>query len=227
MPTPGPGRHRRRPPRVTPEILRLLHNPLGRRASRRRASTLLVAVAVAVTVGHTVSAAEDARRRWGTTAVVVVAQQDIEAGTALAASMLRLERRPVGLVPAGALTDLPVGRRVHSPVMAGEAIPAERLARHGSGSTAARLLEGTAAISVPLGPMPVPLDRGDRVDVLAPPATGDEWDPVAPVEVRTVAAAAEVIEVGPGHVTLMVDRSEVGPTAAAVLGGALTVVLTG
>ena len=88
-----------------------------------------------------------------------------------------------------------------------------------------------AAVAVPLGTAPPPLAVGDWVDVLAP-ARGapDPWStPIdeVPDAVEVVARGAEVLELQEQHATLRVARDEVDATAAAVLAGTLTLVLTG
>ena len=206
-----------------------LRSPLVFRVLRRRTSAWLLALLVGAAVAAIVSDAEADRRAWGRRAAVVVALRDLEAGEELAPGDVDLRERPVAVVPAGALRALPLGRRLAADVVAGEALVGERLAREGAGSTGARL-DGDAAVTVPLGGAPPPLAVGDRVDVLAPAArSADPWsEPGAgsPDGVEVVARGAEVLALQEGHATLRVARGEVDATAAAVLAGTLTLVLT-
>lgn len=208
-----------------------LRSPLAFRVLRRRTGAWLVALVVATAVGALASDAQADRRAWGRRVQVVVALRHLEAGDRLGAADAELRDWPEAVVPEGALRSLPIGRRLSAAVVAGEALVGDRLARDGAGSTGARLDGDAAAVTVPLGGAPPPLAVGDRVDVLAPahraadPWSEPEQEPTDAVLV--VARGAEVLALEEGHATLRVGRDEVDATAAAVLAGTLTLVLTG
>lgn len=178
-----------------------------------------------VGVAVLVSDAAAVRAGWGAEHEVVVAVRDLSAGTLIGPDDVTVARRPAVVVPSGALDEAPVGRRVAADVLAGEILPRSRVARSGTGSTAARLPHGSAAVAVPLGAAPPPIQVGDRVDVLAPEHDAGSWD--GPAQVVVVARGAEVLEVGDGYATLVIERRHVEQTAAAVLAGTLTLALTG
>lgn len=200
---------------------------LARRAARRRLGALLVAITVAAAVSLAAAAAERDRRAWGATAEVVVMRRSAAPGHELRADDVELRRLPAGMLPTEAVSEDPTGRRLAAGVVAGEVLVPSRLAKGGTGSAAARLSDGSAAVTVPSSLGPDEIAVGDRVDVLAPTAASDDpWGGRSgPVEV--VARGAEVIGVRDAHVTLSIRRSELEPTAAAILDGTLTIALTG
>jgi Flp pilus assembly protein CpaB len=206
-------------------LRRRARSPLARRVARSRGGAFLLAAIVACVVGTVVADAESARARWGSTGLVAVALEDLEAGSELGPDVVALRHHPEGLLPDGAVREVPEGRRLAMSVTRGEVILSSRLARLGAGSTAALLPEGSAAITVPLGSAPAPLSLDDLVDVLAPAGAVPTWEDGVTVDV--VARGARVIALRDGHATLVIDRAEVERTAAAVLEGTLTVALTG
>jgi Flp pilus assembly protein CpaB len=154
------------------------------------------------------------------TTEVLAAAHDLPAGTALADVDLTSVALPVGVVPSGALepgADV-VGRSVAGPIRAGEVITDLRLvgpalvAGLGAGlvATPVRVADaGTAGLVRP----------GDRVDVLATPASQD----LAGQPSRTVAADVVVVAV-PGGDGGFVDGAllvlATTPAVAATLAGA-------
>ena len=172
---------------------------------------LLTAVGVAQVVGD----ATDERRRWGRLEPVLVATDDIAAGDAIEG---RVERRllPAGLLPDGAVRDLPDGARATAAVHAGEALHRRRI------SGASGLPPGTRGVAVP-APPGLPLRSGDLVDVLAtfdPDVAGDE--PTFPVAERAV-----VLALADDAVTVAVPADDASRVVYALTTGVVTVVLTG
>lgn len=202
-----------------------------RRAARRRAVAVLAAVMVTVWVVARVDAADRSRREWGATSTVLVATRELPSGAAIGAGDVRAVRWPAALVPDGALSGLPEGRRLTSAVTPGEALVDHRLARPGAGGWAAMLERDEAAVRLPLsGPMSG-IVAGDRVDVLAPGATGDVVGPdtVAPGVgadgVTVVADGARVLQVRDDALVVAVRRTQSSATAGAALGGLVAVVV--
>lgn len=211
-------------------VARVRRSPVAARAARRRLGAIVVAVLVGVAVHRTVSDAERVRAAWGRTIVVVVAARDLDAGDPLVGPAVRVVERPRTVVPDGALTEVPEGRRVATAVPRGEVLVSSRLTTDRAASSAALLPDGSAAVTLPEGTTPFDLVPGDLVDVLAA-----RWDPTDPTAtssdraggVRVVAASALVVSTSEGRTTIAVDRSQVRDTAAAILAGDLTVALVG
>jgi pilus assembly protein CpaB len=200
-----------------------------RRAARRRVVAVLAAAAVTLWVVARVDAADRARREWGATSTVLVVTRDLAAGATIGAGDVRADRWPTALVPDGALTELPAGRRLSAEVTRGEAVVEHRLARPGAGGWAAVLEPGEAAVRLPLsGPMSG-IVAGDRVDVLAPGAPPDSVEQNGVGSgmggATVVADDARVLEVHGDSLVVAVRRTQSSATAGAALGGLVAVVV--
>ncbi|HMK10006.1 MAG TPA: SAF domain-containing protein, partial [Acidimicrobiales bacterium] len=144
----------------------------GRLRVRRRplvfwSLTGALALATGLFVSAAAAGARDARSRYGATRAVVVATHDIPAGTTIESGDTRVEVRPAGVVPAGALTERPTGRVASAAILAGEPVVADRVAAEGVGAIAALIASGDVGIAVPLDPDTLTVQVGDRVEVLA------------------------------------------------------------
>nr|MDQ3305940.1 SAF domain-containing protein [Actinomycetota bacterium] len=176
-----------------------------------------------LTVARLLGQAQEAAARWGETRPTLVATADLTPGAVVGVADTVLERRPAALVPAGALDRLAEGQTVAAPIMAGEAVVAERLAPAGLSPLAAALPAGGRGIAVPTGPGTLPLEAGDIVDVLVTfdPDTVGDGEPTFPV-----ARAAAVIGVNEEAVTLGVTSEEASRVAFALTAGVVTLVLS-
>ena len=175
----------------------------------------VLAVLAAGGVARVVDAAAADREQWGRLEPVLVATADIAAGEEVAG---RLERRllPTGLVPDGAVREVPDGTRATATVHRGEALHRGRI----SGTSG--LPPGTRGVAVP-APPGLPLRSGDLVDVLAtfePDVAGDE--PTFPVAERAV-----VMALADDAVTVAVPADDAARVVYALTTGVVTVVLTG
>jgi hypothetical protein len=173
---------------------------------------VLLATALALLVGRSVSAADDARARWGRTQEVLVSSRAIEPDEDLAGAV-QAQRWPVALVPDGALTDLEPSARASGALLPGtpltEAMVAERTADPDQRTVA------LAADSIAL-----PIERGRRIEL---------WS-ADPLDAGGRAArVAEATVVGPRDdaVLVAVDRSDLAAVVAAQAAGSLVVVGTG
>jgi Flp pilus assembly protein CpaB len=209
--------------------VRLRRSALARRLERRRLTAFVAAIAVASVVALRGNAAERSREAWGTTRPVLVATATLAPGATLDTSTTAIDHLPARLVPAGALTTLPAGRRVRTEVGTGEMLTTARLAPRGLGATAAALPAGTAAVTVVLDEAAAPLRAGDVVDAYR----GARTDPYAPEgttsgdAAEVVAAGAVVISVDARGATLAVARSQVAATVAANAAGGVQLVVVG
>lgn len=213
-------------------------HPLPRRrpsamlALRRRprlwwALVVVLALGVGAAVSSATSRAEEARQAWGEVTAVVVATEAVDAGAPLTPAALRIEERPVALVPSSALTEVPVDRVAGAPILAGEVVVAERLAGEGLRGAAALLPPGTRAVAVPAerGLTP-PVAVGDRVDVVVA-LGGDEAQRGGAPPGFTLVEAALVVDVSEEAVTIAVPRGDTARVAVALGTGAITLALVG
>jgi pilus assembly protein CpaB len=154
------------------------------------------------------------------TTPVVVARRDLHAGDVIAVDDTAVREWPAAVVPPGALHEAPLGRALRADVAAGEALVAPRVAGAGTHGPAAALPDGWRAVAVVPGTLP-PLAAGAVVDVYAvadPAASGDQ-------PALRVAAAARVVAVDDGTVTIAVPESLVGRVTAAAATGAVSLAL--
>ncbi len=175
--------------------------------------------AAAAVVGH----AEDLRAAWGASVLVVVAAHDLEPGEAVSPADVDVVARPRAMVPATALRRLPSGARARDHVAAGEILVSTRLVS-GLGPIAARLHDGTRAVSIPVEPGTAPpLAVGDRVAVLVALADTEGGEPPG----FALVEGATVVSVDDGAVTVAVPRDAAPRVAVALARGAVTLALAG
>lgn len=176
-------------------------------------------------VASAVGSAEQARASWAATRTVVVVARDLPAGHRLTGSDLRLEERPVAVVPDGALTELPADGTLAAMAVSGEVLVAARVAPAGLSRLASSLPPGTRAVAVPIEPgLAPPLEVGDAVDLLVTVAAELAGDgPPGFVLART----APVVAVEDAAVTVAVPPEIAPKVAVALSTGAVTVALTG
>ena len=146
---------------------------------------------------------------------MVVAAHDIPPGATIEAADIRIEPRPVAVVPSGALTETPVGEVASAAILEGEPVVESRVAGHGMIPT------GSIGIAVPLDSGTLSLAIGDRVEVLA---TFDP-DTIDGNPTIVVAPLAIVIDVRDAAVTLSLAQSDGERVAFALSTAAVTVAL--
>lgn len=171
------------------------------------ATAVLVALTVSA-IGRATESAAAARDRWGRLVPATVALHDLEPGDVVDAGDVETRLLPAGVVPGGAFDGDAVGEVVTAWTARGEVLLERRLSN--------RLPPGTRGIAVPHGLARLPVEVGDRVDLLA---TDD-------VETVTVAFGAIVVHVADDAVTVAVDERDVERVASAVTVAAVTLVLT-
>jgi pilus assembly protein CpaB len=198
--------------------------PFGRAARRALRSLavrwIVVAAAAAGAAAQAAAVAADAeaaRAAWGDTLEVVVAVRDLPAGRRLATGDVRVEARPVAVIPAEAVRAIPAGATLRALVVAGEVLVDSRVAPAGLSGVAALVPEGWRAVAVPtsgagFGSPAPPLHVGDRVDLVAP---------------DVVAAGALVVAVGDDAVTVAVPARDAPAVAEIVATMLVTIALRG
>lgn len=193
---------------------------------RRRPSLFWVAAVVlaaltGLIMARFVAGAQQGAARWGEMRPTLVATTDLAPGTALGPADAEVRSLPRSVVPAAALDQLADGQVVAEPILAGEAVVADRLAPSGLSPTAAILDPGARGIAVPAS-AGLPLEVGDRVDVLVTfdPETVGDGEPTFPI-----ARSAPVADVGEEAVTLSVSEEEAVRVAFALTAGVVTLTL--
>lgn len=200
--------------------------PLHRRLVMARAAftywlaVLLLSLFTAAVTFQLVHRAATAQRRFGPVRTTLVASGPLRAGQRLTTRNTRRESRPIAQLPAGALSDIPIGAAVAGPVARGEVLTRTRLGQHHR-----EQLDGSAAIAVPLGDTPLALRAGQHVDVYA--TYDPSLVPAATNATGRVAVRAVVVRAARRSATLIVDDAEVAGLVAAVARATLTVVLVG
>jgi hypothetical protein len=168
---------------------------VARRPRLRRALVALLALAAGGLVADATAGAQAARDAWGERRTVWVTIDEHVRGAALQA---RAVEAPLGLVPDGALAEVPVGALAHHDLAAGEMLTTADVA------TADDLVAaGRRGVAVPADDTTLPVRVGDEVDVVG---AG-----------RVIAAAGVVTEVGPTVVVVAVDADVAAEVAAAVV----------
>lgn len=156
---------------------------------------------------------------------LVVAARDLEPGTSLEASMLRLTEHPQRYLPFGAISDQEkvIGRVLAVPVFEGEPITSRKVGR--TGGLSSIVPPGTRAYSITipsgsgLGVLPKP---GDRVDVIVTLPREVLGDPTSMTVLRAKEVAAIATSSGSGG---KVAR-QLGIESAAEAGASITLFVT-
>lgn len=207
------------------------------RPAVRRTAVALLALVTAVAVASSLAAVSTARDRWGSTRAVVVATRDLAPGEVVDAGAVEVRDLPRGVVAAGALAAAPVGSVVRHPILAGEPVPAARVAPDGLTGVAALVPAGDRAVAVPVGPAGAPpVVVGDRVDVVAVAPAGGSVGEGAITEggdvgggdpAFTLVEAAAVVDVTEQAVTIAVPERDAPRVAWAVANSAVVLALAG
>jgi pilus assembly protein CpaB len=152
----------------------------------------------------------------------VVAVRHVEAGTAIEQADITVRDVPASLVPDGATRRSPVGDVAAVDLHAGEVLVGSRLAG-GRSALAALLPAGARGIAVP-NDGHLPLEPGDRVDVLATfdSTAGADGPPTFPVARR-----ASVLRAGRSVAMLAVTSQEAARVAYALATARITLALAG
>lgn len=188
---------------------------------------LVVAVALAIVsalvVLRTTGRAEAAVDRYGDHVTTWVVQADLEPGGEIGAGDVRAEPRPSAFLPDGAVTEDPTGRRASAVLRPGEVVVEHRLAGGERRGAAALVPAGWRAVAVPALEAALPVEVGQRVDVLAaldPSGTGAVG--------RVVAEDGVVVHVADDDtVTVAVTPSQASRVVAALATGLVALSLVG
>lgn len=198
--------------------------PVIRPPSRRTVVVVVLALVVGLVVHRTVADAEAAVARLGPTVDVVVVVRDVAPGARVEAGDVALASRPVVHVPAGVVgsVDEVVGLRTTVGLVAGEVVVGTRLAG-GAGSAAGAVVpEGWRAVAIPAFDSPLPVEVGDRVEIVA------SFDPTLTERpTRLLVPDGLVVAVDEDAVTVAMPAADVTDVAFALVNGIVLLALVG
>lgn len=197
--------------------------PILRPPPARLVVAVVLAIACGFVVLRTTGRAEAAVDRYGRHTTAWVVGAPLEPGDVIGAGDVVAEPRPVSFLPRDAVTEDPTGRRVTEVLGAGEVVVEHRLAGGDRRGAAALVPEGWRAVAVPTLEAALPVEVGQRVDVLAavdPSGTGAVGSTVA--EDGVVVHVAE-----DGAVTVAVTPSQASRVVAALATGLVALALVG
>lgn len=197
--------------------------PIIRRPPARLVAAAVLALLCGAVVLRVAGQAEAAAARYGATATAWVARTELEPGDRIDPGDVEAEARPAAFVPAGAVGEDPTGRRVAERIARGEVVGGHRLAGADRRGVAALVPDGWRALAVPAVDAALPVEVGQRVDVLAAADAGDG----AP-RGTVVAEDGIVVHVAEdATVTVAVAGADASRVVAALAGGYVSLALVG
>lgn len=188
------------------------------------ALALVAAASTYMVVQSALAATAEGAAAYGDLVEVPVANRDLAPGTVITGTDLTTTALPEALVPHGAVGLDAVGRSVRHPIVAGEAVVAERLSPHGAVGVAAMLGEGERAVTIPVPAHGVPVAVGQLVDVLA---TVDPESSRGRNPTSVVASGASVVAVDEGGLTVATSIDDATRIATALSYAVVSVVIAG
>ncbi len=216
------------PPFRPRRSLRPLRTRLPRRAVPWYAAAVALTVLTAGFVHGALQRAATAEAAYGTTRTAVVATAEVPAGDPVDRSVATVRSLPRALVPDGAATSVPGGRRTLVALSPGEILLERRLTGSDAAGPAGLLGPDERAVPVPIAVPGLPLAVGDRVDLVAggAPGGGIEGDlPVGPSGPDVVTTDALVLATDEETVVVAVPARAAPDVAAALTVGPLLPVL--
>jgi len=190
---------------------------VGTMAARYRLVRVVAVAILALLLGAVVDRAqrdaEQAAAAWEPSVPVLVARHNLASGTLVTAEAVYSTPVPTGLVPADAVTEIGPATRTRTEVVAGEILRAARLHPGAVSPTAARIPDGTAALTVDARELPA--EVGDVVQV---------YDLFVG---QRLVPAATVVGRDDEHLTIAVPIDLVGAVVASLGAGGVVVTLVG
>lgn len=197
--------------------------PILRPPPLRAVVAVVLALVCGLVVLRATGRAEAAVDRYGRAASAWVVTRPLEPGDVVGDDDVVAETRPASFLPSGAVTEDPVGRRATQVLHRGEVVVEHRLAGGDRRGAAALVPEGWRAVAVPALEAALPVEVGQRVDVLA------ALDPTGTGAIgSTVAEDGIVVHVGDDDtVTVAVTASQATRIVAALATGVVALALVG
>jgi Flp pilus assembly protein CpaB len=209
----------------------LAARPRRRLATRLRRQPLvfwclaaLAAISTYLVVQSALEATVEGAAVYGDLVEVAVATTNLAPGAVIEPGDVAVLPLPRSLVPQGATSDDLAGRSVRHPIVAGEAVVAQRLAPDGAVGVAAMLGPGERAVAIPLPSHRAPLEVGQLVDVLA---TVDPDSTRGRSPTSVVAEDAAVVAVDDGGVTVSAPADDAARIATALSYAVVSVAISG
>lgn len=181
--------------------------------------TLAAAVVAGLITLGVVGRAERTADDYGVRAVVAVAARDLDVGHEVVEDDVVWRELPAVLLPPDPL-DVPVGRVVAAPVLAGEPFVARRLGPEGLRGPRALIGPGRRALVLARPDDADSLRVGDAVDLLSADVIGSG-------QATWVAREASVVALGETSATIAVDEADAPAAARAALDGTIAIALIG
>lgn len=179
--------------------------------------SLLTALLVRSYLSRLAEAAE--REVLGRAAPVVVAGEEIERGTVVGESQLRVQTLPVEFRPPGSFDRISqaAGRVALAGLAPGEVVTQTRLARVRAGPVASLVPQGLRAFAVPTSLPPGAVAAGDHVDVLATFGSGQPYTETVVRDVEVLLVMGETPPSFGGGTELQLDASASGASGTVTL----------
>ena len=188
------------------------------RLNRRRLSAIALALIAALITHRAIARAQATQASLGTTRSVLVATAPLEPGTFLSGDLFKLESRPVGLVPPGAL-DSPAavdGLTVVAAIGAGEPIVDWRLSPGVLG-----LAANEVAVTIPVPLAPPPLAVGHIVHLV-----GVRYTDAAQYPITVQLAEARVVDFTDESITMALRANRAATVLEHAAIGSVEVLIT-
>lgn len=177
-----------------------------------------------VVLQSALEATTEGAEAYGDLVEVVIATSDLDVGHVVTTADTESSLLPAAMVPADTVSGDPTGRTVRHPIVAGEAVAATRLGPDGAVGIAALLHPGERAVSIPVPPHQVPVEVGQRVDVLA---TVDPSQAMGRPPTSVVAEHAVVVAVGEAGITVAAPSADASRIATALSYAVISVAISG
>lgn len=214
------------PPYRPRRALSPLRARLPRRALAWYAAATALTLLTAGVVHVSLRRAAEAEAAYGRTTPVVVVTEEVDAGVTVDAAVAEVRRWPRALVPDGAADALP-DRASLVALSPGEVVLDRRVAGSDADGPAALLAPGERAVPVPVVVPGLPVEVGDRIDLVAGgvPGAGPAGDLPVATSPDVVAVDAAVLAVTDETVVAALDATDAADVAAALTVGPLMIAL--
>lgn len=214
------------PPYRPRRALAPLRARLPRRAIAWYAAAAALTLLTAAVVHGSLRRAAEAEAAYGATVPVAIVTAEVEPGEIVDSGVAEVRSWPRALAPDGAVDHLPERASLVS-LSPGEVVLDRRLAGPGAVGPVALLGPGERAVPVPVAVPGLPVEVGDRIDLVAGgmPGAGPAGDLPVTARPDVVAVDAAVLAVTDETLVAALDAADAADVAAALTVGPLMVAL--
>lgn len=214
------------PPYRPRRVLAPLRARLPRRAIAWYAAAAALTLVTAAVVHGSLRRAAEAEAAYGSTVPVVVVTTEVDPGDIVDSGVAEIRSWPRALAPDGAVDHIPQRASLVT-LSPGEVVLDRRLGGPDAEGPAALLNPGERAVPVPIAVPGLPVEVGDRIDLVAGgiPGAGPAGDLPVAATPDVVAVDAAVLAVTDETVVAALDASDAADVAAALTVGPLMVAL--